>query len=336
MPITAIPEAHCRIVERFGRPRRTQESGLAIHIPILEQIKAVPENWDGKLSKGKYLIKLKEHITTTEPRDCITEDNVIVKVSCALRWKIHDAIKAVYVVDDLLTSLIETVVNTLRAEIGKMELDAVSKARRALADTIIVILRKSTDLWGVRVISLDIKGITTNKDTSSAMLQQVEADRESRATISKAHGLEESLRIRAGAEMKYLTAIASVVGNEAAAKLLMASKIIEGYQAMVTSPASKVYIPNNINGIINFDSDTCFTGVPNTNTTSAANNAAHNGTAAAATTTTAAAGTTTAAAAATTTAPAAATTTAPAAATTTVPTPPNANTTSNTSAGSIY
>ncbi len=275
-----IPRSYCRIVERFGKPVRVQREGLAFYLPILESIKEVPENWHGKASKNNKLIQLTEQITDTKARECITEDNTKVLINSVIRWRIIDPIKAVYDVEDLPISFENAVLNTLRSEIGKISLDTLLSARRALTERIIANLAETCARWGIQVITLEIQELTTDKETTSAMLQQMEAERRSRATksqaegsaaamkvtaeaaktaaISKAHGIRESLKIISQAEKDYLTTLGSVVGYEAATKLLMAAKILEGYQTIAASPSSKVYIPNSINGIINFDNDTCF------------------------------------------------------------------------------
>ena len=93
----------------------------------------------------------------TQPRECITRDNAKVSVNCIIRWRIVDPIKAVYDVEDLLSSLINAVLNTLRAEIGSMDLDTVLSARLALTEKIISALSATSNRWGISVVSLEIQ-----------------------------------------------------------------------------------------------------------------------------------------------------------------------------------
>ena len=275
MFISIVPQAHCRIIERFGKPVRIQNSGLVFRIPILEQVKNVSSKWGHYANDNGVFIQLTEQILDTQPRECITRDNAKVSVNCIIRWRIVDPIKAVYDVEDLLSSLINAVLNTLRAEIGSMDLDAVLSARLALTEKIISALSATSNRWGISVVSLEIQELTTDKDTSDAMLQQMEASRKSRAIVSeaegtataiikkaeaeknaailKAQGLKEALSVISEAEKHYLESLTDVVGAESAAKLLLTAKVVEGYNVISSNPASKVFVPSNINGIINYD-----------------------------------------------------------------------------------
>lgn len=104
MFISIVPQAHCRIIERFGKPVRIQNSGLVFRIPILEQVKNVSAKWGHYANDNGVFIQLTEQILDTQPRECITRDNAKVSVNCIIRWRIVDPIKAVYDVEDLLAS----------------------------------------------------------------------------------------------------------------------------------------------------------------------------------------------------------------------------------------
>lgn len=275
MFISVVPQAHCRIIERFGKPVRVQKSGLVFRIPILEQVKDVSAKFGEYANDDGVFIQLTEQILDTKPRECITRDNAKVSVNCIIRWRIVDPIKAVYEVEDLLASLINAVLNTLRAEIGSMDLDSVLSARQALTEKIISTLSATSNRWGISVINLEIQELTTDKDTANAMLQQMEATRKSRAIASeaegtataiikkaqaekdaailKAQGAKEALAMISEAEKKYLESLSEVVGGANAVKLLLSTKAVEAYGVMSANPASKVFVPANLSGIINCD-----------------------------------------------------------------------------------
>lgn len=275
MFISIIPQAHCRVIERFGKPVKTQGSGLAFRIPILEVVKRVPAKWGNSANTGGYLIQLTEQILDTKPRSCITKDNAKVTVNCIIRWRIVDPQKALYEVEDLFVSLINAVLNILRSEIGSMDLDNVLSARQSLTERIIANLATTSSRWGVQIITLKIQELSTDEDTSKAMLQQMEAERESRAisskaegsaqatiktaeaekkaTILKAEGLKEALAIISEAEKSYLEKLTEVITKEEAAKILLATKVVDGYNTISSNPANKVFLPSDIQGIIASD-----------------------------------------------------------------------------------
>ncbi len=275
MFISIVPQAHCRIIERFGKPIKVQSSGINFRIPILDHVKNVRSKWGNQVNTDGVFIQLTEQILDTKTRECITKDNAKVTVNCVIRWRIVDPIKAVYEIEDLFTAMINTVLNTLRSEIGSMDLDNVLSARIALTERIIASISASSSRWGVQIITLEIQELNTDNATSSAMLQQMEAERKSRAIVSqaegsaaavikkaeaekqaailKAEGIQQSLAMIAEAEKDYLDKLTSSVGSEQAAKILMTAKIVEGYNTMSSNPADKVFIPSNINGIVNYD-----------------------------------------------------------------------------------
>lgn len=274
--ITTIDQGHCRIIERFGKPVKVQNSGFAFRFPFIDSVKSVPQNWGRIANKGGYLIELTEQMTNTEPRECITRDNAQVIVDTLIRWRITDPIKAVYEIDDLLGSLVNAVLNCLRGKVGEMPLDEVLKSGQELSRSVLAAIASTTFRWGVSLVSIEIQELKVDDATSGAMLQQLAAERKSRAIVAEAEGqaaavirtaqaekeatilraqaTKEALAITAEAEKDYLNRLASIVGAEAAAKILLTSKVVDGYSTISSNPASKVFIPSNVSGIINYDS----------------------------------------------------------------------------------
>ena len=80
------------------------------------------------LKEGVF-IELTEQLIDTKPRNYITSDNVKVVADCVIRWRIVDPIKAVYEVDNFYRSLTETILNSMRGEIGSRSLDSAIKSR---------------------------------------------------------------------------------------------------------------------------------------------------------------------------------------------------------------
>lgn len=279
MFITTVPQGHCRIIERFGKPVRVQKSGLNFVLPIFETAKDVSAQWQGDANKEGVFIELTEQLKDTRPRECITKDNAKVTADCVIRYRIVHPIKAVYEVDNLMTSLVNLVLTTLRAEIGNMNLDEVTSAQQSLSERLIATVSKSSSRWGIQIIALEIQELTMDKATSEAMLQQLEAERRSRAIVAEAEGtaaaaiktaeaskqaaiiqaegVKASMAMIAEAENSYLQQVSAVVGPAKAAQLLLAAKAVEGYNIMTSNPAHKVFIPNNASGIISYDGAPC-------------------------------------------------------------------------------
>jgi regulator of protease activity HflC (stomatin/prohibitin superfamily) len=270
--ITTIPQNHCRIVERFGKPVKVQQSGLAVRIPILDSVKVVSSEWGSNTNKNGVFIELSEQITDTNPRECITSDNAKVLVDSVVSWRIIDPLKAVYEVDALHRSLLQATLNTIRSEIGANELDYALQARTTLNEKITAKLADTVAKWGLQLLRAEIQEIKTDDATGAAMLQQMDAERKSRAAkleaegqakatiemakadrdaaILRAEGQAKALEITASAEKGYLEILTSVIGADEANRILLAQKVIDGYSTITKNPGDKVFIPSNVQSFI--------------------------------------------------------------------------------------
>ncbi len=270
--ITTIPQNHCRIIERFGKPIKVQKSGIAIKVPILDTVRDVSSEWGNNTNKQGVFIELSEQLTDTNPRECITSDNVKVLVDVVISWRVVDPIKAVYEVDNLHQSLLQATLNTIRSEIGENDLDYVLQARASINERISARLAETVSKWGLQLVRIEIQEIKTDDATGAAMLQQMDAERKSRATrleaegqakatvekaradseaaILRAEGQAKALEITAAAEKAYLETLTSAIGAEEANKMLLTQKVIDGYSIISSNPGDKVFIPSNVQSFI--------------------------------------------------------------------------------------
>ena len=274
MFISTIPQGHCRIIERFGKPIVVQHSGLRFKIPIIDKVKNVSAIWGGNANKEGVFIELTEQLIDTKPRNYITSDNVKVVADCVIRWRIVDPIKAVYEVDNFYRSLTETILNSMRGEIGSRSLDSAIKSRHEISESVLSNVSDILSRWGVQLIAIELQEIKTDSETETAMRQIIEAERrskaiaaeakgvaeatiakaeaEKRAAIMKAEGVNESLKIIAESENAYLETLCKTVSKEDAVKILSLQKTIDGFGILTSKPGDKFFIPSNIRGFINF------------------------------------------------------------------------------------
>jgi regulator of protease activity HflC (stomatin/prohibitin superfamily) len=270
--ITTIPQNHCRVIERFGKPVRVQHSGLAFKIPIIDKVRDVTSIWGGETNQRGVFIELTEQITDTEARECFSKDNAKLLVDAVVSWRVVDPIKAVYEVDHLHKSLVQAALNAVRSEVGSMPLDEVLGARTRLNESIVSKLSETSKKWGISIIRAEIQELKTDDATSTAMLQQVDAERRSRAitaeaegqaqaitkkaaadkaaAIMRAEGQAKALELIAAAEQTYLKTLSGEVGPEEAARILLTQKVIEGYDVITSNPASQVFIPTGTQSFI--------------------------------------------------------------------------------------
>jgi regulator of protease activity HflC (stomatin/prohibitin superfamily) len=235
-------------------------SGLHMRIPFLQKPKRV-DHWERTHKKGKF-IELTEQILDTAPRQCVTKDNATVDISCIIRWRITDPIKALYEVENLHKSLTELVLNEVRSIIGSRNLDELLSSRSELSEKIVLSIATTATRWGLSITSVEIQELTADKETQKAMLEQMKAERISRAlrlnaqaerdaAIMRAEGAKEAMRLIAEADAAYVNALARTLGADGAMKALINRQTLEGYATITKNDASKVYLPANVPAMIN-------------------------------------------------------------------------------------
>ncbi len=274
--ITTIPQNHCRIIERFGKPVKVQHSGLAFKLPVIDKVRDVSDVWGAETNKNGKFIELTEQIVDTNPRECITKDNAKVTVDCVISWRVADPIKAVYEVDHLHQSLLQATLNVIRSEIGSRDLDEALATRASLNETIVAGLIDTLKKWGIQILRVEIQELKTDDQTGKAMLQQLEAERRSRAlsseaegqaaatikaatadresAVQRAEGQAKALNIIASAESAYLETLSKSIGPQEAARILLAQKVIDGFDRISQNPADKVFLPSSMSGILELSS----------------------------------------------------------------------------------
>ena len=274
--ISTIPQSHCRIIERFGKPVKVQHSGLAFKLPYIDKVRSVADVWGMETNKEGVFIELTEQISDTHPRECITKDNAKVTVDCVVSWRVVDPIKAVYEVDRLHESLLQAALNVIRSEIGSRDLDEALATRSALNEMIVVGLTDTLKKWGIQILRVEIQELRTDSATSKAMLQQIEAERKSRALSSEAEGQAEAtlksaaaerdaaimraegaakaLDIIASAERAYVDTLAATLGAHNNAQILIAQEVLDGFDRIWKNPADKVFLPSSMQGVLELSS----------------------------------------------------------------------------------
>lgn len=260
-----IPQGHCVVVERFGKPVRVAKSGLRFFLPGLDKLKNVSELWNDQSCRDGVFIELTEQLCDTGTRECYTKDNVKLAVDCVYRWRITDPIKAIYEVDRLHVSIRESVLGELRAFVGQNDLNTVLASRSHISEHIVTVVSETIRRWGVNLTGVEVQELKADDATQNAMLQQLEASRrseaikleaegkafavvqeaeaEKKAAILRAEAASESIQIVAAGEKAYLAMLSETLGPDAAAKVLIAQKTLETYRQTTSDPAAKVFLP---------------------------------------------------------------------------------------------
>lgn len=173
-----VPQQQAVVVERLGKYSQTLRAGFHILIPFIDRI--------------AYRHSLKEQATDIPAQTCITGDNVQVGVDGVLYLQVLDAERASYGVSNYLFAITQLAQTTLRAEMGKIDLDRTFEDRARINAAVVVELDKASEPWGVKVLRYEISDITPPQDVLQAMEKQMRAEREKRAAILTSEGERDS------------------------------------------------------------------------------------------------------------------------------------------------
>jgi len=136
------------------------------------------------------MVKLDLRTVTMDipPQDVITRDNVSVKVSAVLYFRVLEPTRAVVAVENYLFATSQLAQVTLRSVCGQGELDELLAERERINSRIQEILDQQTDPWGIKVVLVELKHIDLPQEMQRAMAKQAEAERERRAKVIHADG----------------------------------------------------------------------------------------------------------------------------------------------------
>ena len=171
--IKVLNEYERGVIFRLGRVIKAKGPGLIILIPVIDKMKKVD---------------LRTVTLDVPPQDIITKDNVSVKVSAVVYFRVLDPIKAVIEVENFYFATSQLAQTTLRSVCGQAELDELLSERDKINARIQGILDLDTEPWGVKVSKVEVKEIDLPDEMKRAMAKQAEAERERRSKIINAEG----------------------------------------------------------------------------------------------------------------------------------------------------
>jgi regulator of protease activity HflC (stomatin/prohibitin superfamily) len=147
-------------------------------------------------------VSLRTVVMDVPPQDVITRDNVSVKVSAVVYFRVVDTRRAIVEVESYHYATSQLAQTTLRSVLGQVELDTLLSERDRLNQQLQHILDQHTEPWGIKVASVEVKQVDLPPDMQRAMARQAEAEREKRAKIIHAAGeLEASEKLSQAAHV---------------------------------------------------------------------------------------------------------------------------------------
>ncbi len=161
------------VVFLLGRFWKVKGPGLILVIPGVQQM---------------VRVDLRTIVLDVPTQDVISRDNVSVKVNAVVYLRVIDPQRAIIQVENYLNATSQLAQTTLRAVLGKHELDEMLAERERLNLDIQQVLDAQTDGWGIKVTNVEIKHVDIDESMVRAIAKQAEAERERRAKVIHAEG----------------------------------------------------------------------------------------------------------------------------------------------------
>jgi regulator of protease activity HflC (stomatin/prohibitin superfamily) len=131
----------------------------------------------------------------------ITKDNVEITLETRVFYRVVDASRSVYRIRDVDEALKTASSSIVRSAAGKLELDELQSSRETMNQEIASNLHSAAEVWGIEITRTEITDVVVDESTKEAQRQQLNAERERRATIAEAEGEKRSIELRAEAEL---------------------------------------------------------------------------------------------------------------------------------------
>ena len=171
--VRVLREYERGVIFRLGRLIDQKGPGLIFLIPIIDRM---------------VKVDLRTVTLNIPPQEVITRDNVPASVNAVCYFRVVDASASIVQVENYLLATSQIAQTTLRAVLGRAELDTLLSERDRLNDELQRIIDEQTEPWGIKVTTVEIKDVEIPQTMQRAMARQAEAERERRAKIIAAEG----------------------------------------------------------------------------------------------------------------------------------------------------
>ena len=197
------------VIFQLGRFSAVKGPGLIIVIPIIQTMRRVD---------------LRTIVLDVPTQDVISRDNVSVKVSAVIYFRVIDPQKAIIQVENPVEATSQLAQTTLRSVLGQHDLDDMLAEREKLNNDIQKILDQTTASWGIKVANVEIKHVDLDESMIRAIAAQAEAERTRRAKVIHAEGefqasqrLSEAAKVLAehpqAMQLRYLQTLTEISGE---------------------------------------------------------------------------------------------------------------------------
>lgn len=186
--VRIVPQGEEWVIERLGKYYDTFLPGLNFMIPYMDNV--------------AQRVVTKDIMLDVPQQEVITRDNALLVVNAITFVKITNPVKAVYGIVNFADGIRNLVMTALRSIIGEMELDQALSSRDQIKARLRESIASEVLDWGLTVKSVEIQDIKPSVSMQKAMELQAAAERERKATVTKAEGDKQSMILQADARLE--------------------------------------------------------------------------------------------------------------------------------------
>ena len=172
--VRIVPQGTKHVVQRLGKYHKTLPPGLNIIIPYIDSV--------------AYKVTTKDIVLDIPSQEVITRDNAVIIANAVAYINIVSPEKAVYGVEDYTLAIQNLVQTSLRSIVGEMDLDDALSSRDQIKSKLKTAISDDIADWGITLKTVEIQDINPSETMQQAMEEQAAAERQRRATVTRADG----------------------------------------------------------------------------------------------------------------------------------------------------
>lgn len=247
MGVRTVPQGYKYIVQRLGKYHSTLSPGLNFIIPYIDQV--------------AYKVTTKDIVLDIPSQEVITRDNAVLLMNAVAYINLTTPERAVYGIENYSWGIQNLVQTSLRSIVGEMDLDDALSSRDHIKAKLKSAISDDIADWGITLRTVEIQDIRPSQTMQAAMEAQAAAERQRRATVTKADGekqaaileadgrLEASRRdaeaqvVLARASQEAIDMVTAAVGDkEIPVAFLLGEQYVKAMQEMAKSNNTKTVV----------------------------------------------------------------------------------------------
>ena len=186
--VRIVPQGYNWIVQRLGKYRTTLNPGLNFVIPYVDEV--------------SYKVTTKDIVLDIPSQEVITRDNAVLVMNAVAYINITAPVKAVYGIENYTWAIQNLVQTSLRSIVGEMDLDDALSSRDHIKAKLKAAISDDISDWGITLKTVEIQDIQPSQTMQSAMEAQAAAERQRRATVTKADGEKQAAILEADGRLE--------------------------------------------------------------------------------------------------------------------------------------